>query len=93
MSFKISEVCDINSFNLSKNDNLNAINYLDTANLNVGTVDELQYMEVGKDKIPSRAKRVVRKNDNRNERTVRYATSLCARHGRHREQSAFQAGK
>ena len=63
MSFKISEVCDINSFNLSKNDNLNAINYLDTANLNVGTVDELQYMEVGKDKIPSRAKRIVRKND------------------------------
>ena len=63
MSFKISEVCDINSFNLSKNDNLNAINYLDTAHLNVGTVDELQYMEVGKDKIPSRAKRIVRKND------------------------------
>ena len=63
MSFKISEVCDINSFNLSKNDNLNAINYLDTANLNVGNVDELQYMEVGKDKIPSRAKRIVRKND------------------------------
>lgn len=44
-----------------QNDNLNAINYLDTANLNVGTVDELQYMEVGKDKIPSRAKRIVRK--------------------------------
>ena len=42
---------------------MNAINYLDTANLNVGTVDELQYMEVGKDKIPSRAKRIVRKND------------------------------
>ncbi|HFH9940317.1 TPA: restriction endonuclease subunit S [Streptococcus suis] len=63
MSFKISEVCDINSLNLSKNDNLKTINYLDTANLNVGTVDELQYMEVGKDKIPSRAKRIVRKND------------------------------
>lgn len=63
MSFKISEVCDINSLNLSKNDNLKTINYLDTANLNVGIVDELQYMEVGKDKIPSRAKRIVRKND------------------------------
>lgn len=63
MSFKISEVCDINSLNISKNDNLKTINYLDTANLNVGTVDELQYMEVGKDKIPSRAKRIVRKND------------------------------
>ena len=63
MSYKISEVCDINSLNLSKNDNLKNINYLDTANLNVGTVGELQYMEVGKDKIPSRAKRIVRKND------------------------------
>lgn len=63
MSFKISEVCDINSMNLSKNDNLKTINYLDTANLNFGTVDELQYMEIGKDKIPSRAKRIVRKND------------------------------
>ena len=42
---------------------MKTINYLDTSNLNVGTVDELQYMEVGKDKIPSRAKRIVRKND------------------------------
>lgn len=63
MSCKISEVCDINTLNLSKNDNLKTINYLDTANLNVGTVDELQYMEADKDKIPSRAKRIVRKND------------------------------
>jgi type I restriction enzyme S subunit len=63
MSFKISQICDINDNNLSKKDNIEFINYLDTANLNEGVIDELQYLEVGKDKIPSRAKRKVKIND------------------------------
>ncbi|PEI96181.1 restriction endonuclease subunit S [Bacillus pseudomycoides] len=63
MSFKISEICGINKNNINKSDELEHIYYLDTANLTEGTISELKYLEVGKDKIPSRAKRKVFKKD------------------------------
>ncbi|MFP3122615.1 restriction endonuclease subunit S [Ectobacillus funiculus] len=63
MSFKVSEICDINSSNLSKNDKYEFINYLDTANLTEGIISEVQYLKMDSDKIPSRAKRRVKKND------------------------------
>lgn len=59
MSFKISEICEINKNNITKRDELKHIYYLDTANLTEGIISELKYLEVGKDKIPSRAKRKV----------------------------------
>ena len=63
MKCKICEIADINSNNLSKNDRLDFINYLDTANLNEGIIDEVQYLKTGIDKVPSRAKRKVETND------------------------------
>lgn len=63
MIFKISDICDINSSNLLAKDNYEFINYLDTSNLTEGVIDSLQKLVVGEDKIPSRAKRKVKKND------------------------------
>ncbi|MDB8803602.1 restriction endonuclease subunit S [Romboutsia sp. 1001216sp1] len=63
MSFKIKDICDINRDNLSKEDDLKYINYLDTSNLTLGNINELQKLIVGEDKIPSRAKRKVKVSD------------------------------
>ena len=63
MSCKISDICEINKDNISKKDSYSYINYLDTANLNEGRIDEIKKLKVGEDKIPSRAKRKVKKDD------------------------------
>ena len=63
MKCKISDICNINNANISKKDNYQFINYLDTSNLTEGVIDDLQKLIIGKDKIPSRAKRKVKRND------------------------------
>jgi len=63
LRYKICDICEINRENLSKNDRWEYINYLDTSNLNEGIINEIQYLVVGKDKVPSRAKRKVKEND------------------------------
>lgn len=63
MGYKISDICYINSNSLSAKDKLEFINYLDTSSLTEGRITELQKLKIGKDKIPSRAKRKVKKND------------------------------
>lgn len=63
MNFKISDICEINSSNISAKDNYEYINYLDTSNLTEGVIDSIQKLVIGEDKIPSRAKRKVKKND------------------------------
>ncbi|WP_170885439.1 restriction endonuclease subunit S [Bacillus alkalicellulosilyticus] len=63
MKYKIRDVCDINSNSLSKKDPLTFVNYLDTANITEGKINEIKHLVVGVDKIPSRAKRKVVKND------------------------------
>jgi len=63
MSFKVSDICNTNKNNLSTKDNLDFINYLDTSNLTEGIIDNLQKLIIGEDKLPSRAKRKVEKND------------------------------
>jgi type I restriction enzyme, S subunit len=63
LNYKIKELCEINSCNLSKKDNLPFINYLDTSNITEGKIGEIKKLEIGIDKIPSRAKRKVKKND------------------------------
>lgn len=60
---KISEVADINKVNLLAKENVDIIKYLDTSNLTEGIIDEVQILTKGKDKIPSRAKRKVKKDD------------------------------
>lgn len=63
MSFKIKDICEINRDSLGKKDNIKYISYLDTSNLKLGTIDEIQRLIVGEHKIPSRAKRKVKIDD------------------------------
>ncbi len=65
---KISEVAKINAKSLNKNDNLIKIKYLDTGNITEGKIDEIKEYNTEIDKIPSRAKRRVKKN------TIVYST-------------------
>ena len=52
-----------NSKKLGKKHNLTNIVYLDTANLTRNVIDNLQFLELDKDSIPSRANMIVSKND------------------------------
>ncbi|MDD2627263.1 MAG: restriction endonuclease subunit S, partial [Clostridia bacterium] len=61
MIVKIKEITDINKKNISQNYDKNYINYLDTANITNGKIDTIVKLNI-KD-IPSRAKRIVKKND------------------------------
>lgn len=63
MRFKVSELVDFNSENIRKNDELGEIYYLDTANLTEGVFDEIKVYNWKEDKVPSRARRKVNKND------------------------------
>lgn len=63
MKYKVSELVKINKTNLRKSDDISELKYLDTANLNEGIFNEIVKYNVKKDKIPSRAKRKVKKND------------------------------
>lgn len=46
----------------SKHDNWKYINYLDTGNITKNRIDEIQFIDLQKDKLPSRAKRKVSYN-------------------------------
>ena len=59
---KINEICILNGFNYSKNEKWDFINYLDTKNINQGTINKFQYFSI-EEKIPSRAKRKVNNDD------------------------------
>lgn len=63
MEYKISEITEINKNSLGKNHKRLIINYLDTANLTEGKVEEVIKLDVEKDEIPSRARRIVKEND------------------------------
>ena len=60
---KLGDVCETNKRTYSNSENWNFVNYLDTGNLTENQVDEYQYIEIGKDKLPSRARRKVKYND------------------------------
>ncbi|MGO2340681.1 MULTISPECIES: restriction endonuclease subunit S [Psychrobacter] len=59
----LGEVILTNHQSYSKNDNWSFINYLDTGNITENNISDVQYLEVGIDKIPSRAKRKVDSGD------------------------------
>lgn len=63
MKYKIAELCEINRKNISKKDDIEYINYLDTSNLTEGVIKDLKQYNLKNDKVPSRAKRLVREND------------------------------
>ena len=59
----LGEVCVINTDNISSKDNYKEIDYLDSSSVTENKFDVYQHLIVGKDEIPSRAKRKVRTND------------------------------
>jgi type I restriction enzyme S subunit len=59
---KIGDVCTINQFSYSKNDNWSEIKYLDTGSVIKGFIEETQCLNPGVDKVPSRARRKVKHN-------------------------------
>jgi len=61
--YLINDICLINENSLSKQDEFDYIYYLDTGNLTEGVISKLPKLVKGEDKIPSRAKRIVKAND------------------------------
>lgn len=62
MRIRVGDISKINELSLLKNDSFDTILYLDTSNLTENKVDTLQKIDLSIDKLPSRAKRKVRKN-------------------------------
>ncbi len=60
---KLKELADFNPDSLTAKNKLEFINYLDTGNITKGKIDTIQYLNLSTDKVPSRAKRIVKKND------------------------------
>jgi len=60
--FKLRDICKTNASSYSTNDNYSFVNYLDTGNITKNVIDEIQFIDMAKDKLPSRAKRKVEDN-------------------------------
>lgn len=60
---KLKELADFNPDSLTAKSKLQFINYLDIGNITKGKIDTIQYLNLSTDKVPSRAKRIVKKND------------------------------
>lgn len=58
----ISDVAVINKKNIEFNKNFKFVNYLDTSSITNNKIDGYQALYINKDKIPSRAKRLVKSN-------------------------------
>ncbi|WP_037351773.1 restriction endonuclease subunit S [Sediminibacterium salmoneum] len=60
---KLRDVLDCNPETISSKDDFKIILYLDTSNITNNRINELQELDLERDKIPSRAKRKVKNND------------------------------
>ena len=63
MKFELKDICKTNQSNYSKSDKWTFINYLDTGNITKNKIDEIQYINLENEKLPSRAKRKVEIDD------------------------------
>ncbi len=63
MKCKIGNICEINSSTLKKDNLPKEIYYLDTSSVTEGHFENPTKLIIGKDKVPSRARRKVKKND------------------------------
>ncbi len=59
---RIGDIADINSNLYSKKDKWKDIYYLDTGNITKNEIDNIQHIDLAKEKLPCRAKRKVKKN-------------------------------
>lgn len=60
---KLGELCQINKKTYSVSEKWGGVNYLDTGNLTEDQIQQFQYIETEKDKLPSRARRKVEYDD------------------------------
>ena len=61
--YKLSDIAYINPETYSPKDNWSFVNYLDTSSITSGTITEVQYIIPSEEKLPSRARRILRKDD------------------------------
>ncbi len=59
---RLGDACDTNVDSYSPKEEWNFVNYLDTGNITDNRIDSIQYIDVENDKLPSRARRKVKKN-------------------------------
>ena len=59
---KLKDICKTNVSSYSANDNYSFVNYLDTGNITKNVIDEIQFIDIEKEKLPSRARRKVKYN-------------------------------
>lgn len=59
----LSEIADINPETYSPKNNWLFVNYLDTSSITEGTINEIQYIQPMNEKLPSRARRILRQGD------------------------------
>lgn len=59
----LGEICKTNKRTLSSKNTPDVIEYLDTGNITANRIDNIQILQKGQDKIPSRAKRLVSEGD------------------------------
>ena len=60
---RIDNICNCNSSNLGRTHSFDSLYYLDTSNLTNNKIEQIKTYEIGVDKVPSRAKRLVQHND------------------------------
>ncbi len=56
-------LCDFNKASYSTNESWDYVNYLDTGNITENRIDSIQQIDLSKEKLPSRARRKVDKDD------------------------------
>lgn len=59
---RLGEIVKTNQSTYSPKENWQFINYLDTGNITMNKIDEIQYINTDNDKLPSRARRKVKTN-------------------------------
>jgi type I restriction enzyme S subunit len=60
---KLGDLASINKESYSKKEDWKYVNYLDTGNVTKGIIDEIVYIDLEKERLPSRARRKVSRND------------------------------
>ena len=59
----VDNICKMNEKTYSHNENWKYVNYLDTGNITSNKIDNIQYIDLSIDKLPSRARRKVQNGD------------------------------
>ena len=59
---RLGEIVKTNQSTYSPKENWEFVNYLDTGNITMTKIDEIQYINTAKDKLPNRARRKVKTN-------------------------------